>query len=279
MLEESIKLLWKVLEEGKANKERLNNQKQEFLKASSKAVRQTLFYIRENKRDTKTEAELSDLWAEVALVTQPFDPNLAERCYLKGNYWANPDIWSDEEIENAGIELNRIEQEVRDYFKGKAGTKKSQQKKSIDKPEKLPNDEILDFQNSSTESKKNSERWYQSRTIQASLIGIVGLAIVSCVGWYIQDNSDKATNIFAYVSNDGTVLRSKNFPWKITKTKMRNGNIIYIINERKGDPTAVEVFPDNTTEKYFVSDAWDGIKIEFTCPEEEISNFRVKLKY
>jgi len=41
---------------------------------------------------------LSELWANVALAPRPFDSDLAERCYIKSNYWANPDNWSGVEI-------------------------------------------------------------------------------------------------------------------------------------------------------------------------------------
>jgi hypothetical protein len=129
------------------------------------------------------------------------------------------------------------------------------------------------------ERKANREKWYQNRTIQAALIGAGVLLLVSIVGWYRSYNSGETTNIFAYVSKDGTILRSKNFPWKITKTKYRNGNILYTIVDRRGDPTAISVFPDNSINEYFVRDSWDGLVIEFTCAEEKISDFTIKVKY
>ena len=89
----------------------------------------------------------------------------------------------------------------------------------------------------------------------------------------------ESSNIFAYVSKDGSILRSNDFPWKITKTKSRDGEIIYIINDRQGDSTAISVLPDNSTKKYFVRNAFDGMAIVFTCDEEEISNFTIKVKY
>ncbi len=136
LLEESIKLLWRVLEEGKANKEHITVQQNEFLKAATKAVRQTLSYIRdENKRDRKTEEKLSELWANVALAARPFDSDLAERCYIKSNYWANPDKWSKEEVEKAGIEIERIDTEVRNYFKGKVKAKKPKPQRTIERTE------------------------------------------------------------------------------------------------------------------------------------------------
>ena len=126
---------------------------------------------------------------------------------------------------------------------------------------------------------KNKEKWYQNRTIQASIIGAFTLILVSCVGWYIFYNSGETTNIFAYVSKDGTILRSKNFPWKISKSKDKEDNVVYIINGRYGDSSAASVFPDNSRNEYIVYNAIDGVAVKFTCPEEKISNFTIKLKY
>ncbi len=152
LLEESIKLLWKLVKEGRANKEHTNKQKHEFLKVASKAIRRTLSYIRdENKRDTKTEEELSELWANVALAARPFDSNLAERCYLKGNYWANPNNWSDEEVRNAGIEIERIEIEIRNHFKGEARANTSKQQKTIEKRSRLLDNKLTNLKRNNQE--------------------------------------------------------------------------------------------------------------------------------
>lgn len=99
-----------------------------------------------------------------------------------------------------------------------------------------------------------------------------------------KDTSEKTTsskmvesNIFAEVSKDGEILRSNEFPWKIEKTKNKEGNIFYTIIDRSGDPTAVSVIPD--TPKCSVRRSWDGMVIIYTCPEEQISNFTIRLKY
>jgi hypothetical protein len=59
-----------------------------------------------------------------------------------------------------------------------------------------------------------NEKWYQNRTIQAALISAFVLILVSIVGWCISisNNSKEKAKIFAYVSKDGTILQSKNFP-------------------------------------------------------------------
>jgi len=90
-------------------------------------------------------------------------------------------------------------------------------------------------------------------------------------------HSSETANIFADVSKDGTILRSNNFPWKIQKTNDKDGNILYTIVDRRGDATAISVVPDNP--KYTVYQSWDGMVIKFTCAEEKISDFTIKVKY
>ena len=126
-------------------------------------------------------------------------------------------------------------------------------------------------------SNAQKEHWYKNRTIQGALIGAFALILVSCIGWYIYSNSSESVSIFAEVSKDGTILRSNNFPWKIKKTKDQDGNILYTIVDRRGDSTAISVVPDNP--KYNVYQSYDGMVIKFTCDEEKISNFTIKLKY
>ncbi len=130
-----------------------------------------------------------------------------------------------------------------------------------------------------------NKKWYQTNIFKGAVIALVVTLLGGGIpAWLSLCNKTNhspttSTNIFAYVSKDGTILRSKNFPWKITKTKHHDGNIIYIINDRRGDSTAISVFPDNSTKKYFVRNAYDGMAIIFTCTEEEISNFTIEVKY
>lgn len=45
-----------------------------------------------------------------------YDHDLAERCMLKSDYWANPDQWSDRDIRRARIEISRVFKEARDLL-------------------------------------------------------------------------------------------------------------------------------------------------------------------
>ena len=84
---------------------------------------------------------------------------------------------------------------------------------------------------------------------------------------------------FAYISaKNGTILKKKNFPWSITKTTTRDGDIVYIVNERYGDASEVSVIPDKPNDKYVVYNAIDGVGVKFKCPDAEIPDFKIIIR-
>jgi|SRR3989339_329003 len=82
--------------------------------------------------------------------------------------------------------------------------------------------------------------------------------------------------IYADISKDGAILKSKNFPWKITKVNTKN--VIFCINECYVDAAWISVITEEPTNDYEIFFGVDGVGIEFTCPEEKIPNFRIKIK-
>ena len=117
---------------------------------------------------------------------------------------------------------------------------------------------------------KQRKPWLKRLAIlSAFIILIVGHYQV--VQWY-------RSRIFSYVSKDGVILESKNFPWKIIKSINQNGNIVYLISDLDRNSSSVTVSPDNSTKEYKVRDAYDGVAVIFTCNEEKISNFKIKIK-
>ncbi len=105
---------------------------------------------------------------------------------------------------------------------------------------------------------------------------IISVSIILIFDIY-KNTQEYQGQIYADISKDGTILKGKNFPWKITKTK-DDGNIIYVISERYGDASDVSITLGKQCNKYEIFNGGDGIGIKFTCPEEEISNFRIKIK-
>ena len=138
-----------------------------------------------------------------------------------------------------------------------------------------------------SEVKKAHDRFWQSGTFKFVVIPLIGFIVMIVMGipaWLsLRDKTDHGSianaDIFAYVSKDGTILRSKNFPWTINKSKDNEGNVIYIIEGRHGDSSAVSVTSDDPKNKYTLYKAIAGVAVKFTCPEDEISNFTIKVKY
>jgi len=131
------------------------------------------------------------------------------------------------------------------------------------------------------------ENFLQTNTFKFVVIPLLAILVMAIVGipaWISLFRksgqiSIETTDIFAYISKDGTILRSKNFPWSIRKKKDDDENILYSIDGRRGDPTALSVFPDNHISEYSVYESYKGMVIKFTCAEEKISNFKVEFKY
>ena len=88
------------------------------LKSIYVAALETKMYLaaiedRGEPQNHDTEAKLSRLWLEAALDLREIDPDLADRCLLKGDYWANPNRWTDEQVEESRINVNTVYEEAR----------------------------------------------------------------------------------------------------------------------------------------------------------------------
>lgn len=124
---EVIELGKYVYEEYKKHRSFKKEEMSKFLNAASEALRETLRYLGRvpYTRDFEKEEKLSDLWAKVATTAHPFNPDLAQRCYLKSNYWANPERWTDKESEAAKISIAKMEVEIGKLFSRKDKRSKS----------------------------------------------------------------------------------------------------------------------------------------------------------
>ena len=79
------------------------------LKAIFFAAFETKAYLAPGRpQDPDTELQLSRLWAEAALELRPINFDLAERCLIKADYWADPSTWTPGQIDEARIGLDTI---------------------------------------------------------------------------------------------------------------------------------------------------------------------------
>jgi len=87
------------------------------LRAVSHALNETCIYYggleRGNERNQEIEDQLSRYWAAAAIPIRHLDRDLAMICERKSEYWLNPDQWTTQDVEHAGIRL----QEVRDDYR------------------------------------------------------------------------------------------------------------------------------------------------------------------
>lgn len=87
------------------------------------AVGNTRRYLKRFKnpkqRDPELEKQLADEWMGIASLlsfstSDEWDrQSLAIMCADKGFYWSDPDAWTEERINSAGIELERVYEQVR----------------------------------------------------------------------------------------------------------------------------------------------------------------------
>jgi len=70
----------------------------------------------ETNRDTNKEIELSKQWAKAAAKAAECDTQWSRIAKLKDDYWRDPDRWTDQQIEDAGIELEDVISKVEELL-------------------------------------------------------------------------------------------------------------------------------------------------------------------
>jgi hypothetical protein len=79
-----------------------------FRRMDSPYLARTKKERKEFVRNIQTEEALSRLWMEASIELRSINPDLAERCFFKGQYWADRDSWSDEDVRKANIRLAKV---------------------------------------------------------------------------------------------------------------------------------------------------------------------------
>ncbi len=72
------------------------------------ATRAHLAELREQHRNPLTNRDLANLWLAAHHGLMQLNPDLAERCRFKADYWSDPVIWNDAKIDAAKIGLDEL---------------------------------------------------------------------------------------------------------------------------------------------------------------------------
>jgi hypothetical protein len=95
-------------------------QKDQALAAIIASANETKIYLmriqHNGKRDRKTEEQLSRLWAAAAIPVRKINKDLAERCFLKSDYWLNPEYYTARDIEKFRIGVEQVYEEARNML-------------------------------------------------------------------------------------------------------------------------------------------------------------------
>ena len=74
------------------------------------------------RRNRKREFAIARLWHAASIPLRTVDRDLAERCFLKGSYWLEPDTWSELIINKKRIGLNQVMNSTRNLLMGSFNT-------------------------------------------------------------------------------------------------------------------------------------------------------------
>lgn len=76
------------------------------------ALAETKAYISDRekgkRRNRDKEYSLARLWHTASIPLRSIDKDFADRCFLKGSYWMEPDTWDKKKIEETGIAINAV---------------------------------------------------------------------------------------------------------------------------------------------------------------------------
>jgi hypothetical protein len=89
-----------------------NERTDQALYALYAALNETKAYIQHmdsgKKRDRKREWAIAKLWHDASVPLRDIDRDLAERCFMKGSYWLEPDTWTDVMVKKKRIKLDQV---------------------------------------------------------------------------------------------------------------------------------------------------------------------------
>lgn len=101
----------------RAGKKQRDEKLDQALFALYTALVETKAYVSElnngKRRNKKKEWALARLWHDASVPIRYIDKDLANRCFIKGGYWTEPELWTEAKIKKNGIALDRVFEETR----------------------------------------------------------------------------------------------------------------------------------------------------------------------
>lgn len=106
-----------LIREGKL---RHNDKIDEALKLTMDALRETRVYANKlrngKRRDINKEHNIAELWSQASIPLRYIDKDLANKCFIKSEYWLEPETWTQARVESEGIALDTIYNKISEIF-------------------------------------------------------------------------------------------------------------------------------------------------------------------
>jgi hypothetical protein len=98
-------------------KKRRTDRIDQALYALYAALNETKAYVEKlnsgKRRNRKTEWAIAKLWHDATVPLRDVDRELAEKCFIKGMYWMEPETWTEMKIEEKQIKLDQVMESTR----------------------------------------------------------------------------------------------------------------------------------------------------------------------
>lgn len=88
-----------------------NKEDKTALKSIYLALSETKFYFVDRKtmpQDRNRERQISKLWFDASTELKTIDRDLAQKCFLKGDFWTDPDNWHKNDGEKINISIEEM---------------------------------------------------------------------------------------------------------------------------------------------------------------------------
>lgn len=106
-----------LIRDGKVRKD---SQTDKALLALYAALSETKAYVaclaEGKQRNRQHEHKIAKMWHEATVPLRHIDSDLANRCFLKGSYWMEPESWTEAGIKESRIALDQVSESIKDLL-------------------------------------------------------------------------------------------------------------------------------------------------------------------